>query len=79
MSRFTKKPKLDGPTRQLVREKVAKNKKGYEDKIEKLNQEIEDMKLEMKTEEEEHPGKIEKLENEYHETRDAIDSAQFSF
>ena len=76
MSSLSKKPKLDGQTRQLVHEKVEKIKKGYEDKIQRLNKEIEDIKLEMKTEEEEHPGKIEKLENEYHETRDAIDSVK---
>ena len=76
MSRFTKKPKLDGPTRQMVREKVEKFNRGYEDKIERLTKEIEDKKLEMKTEEEEHPGKIEKLEDECHETRNAIDNVK---
>ena len=72
MSSLSKKSKISGSTRQVVDEKVEKIKKGYEDKIEKLTQEIEDIKLEIKTEEEEHPGKVEKLENEYQETRDAI-------
>ena len=76
MSSLSKKSKISGSTRQVVDEKVEKIKKGYEDKIEKLTQEIEDIKLEIKTEEEEHPGKVEKLVNEYQETRDAIDSVK---
>uniref|UniRef100_A0A7M5X934 Uncharacterized protein n=1 Tax=Clytia hemisphaerica TaxID=252671 RepID=A0A7M5X934_9CNID len=73
---LSKNHKLSGETRKLVDEKVEKIKKGYDGKIERLTNEIEKIKLEIKRENDKHPGKMKKLKSEYHETRDAIDNVK---